>query len=443
MNISTATPPRNSDLRPLFNSPDSGKKHPCPLCQAEDGDKAGDNLSIGDNHVTCWADKSHGDQLWRELRNRQPGDTPTIRRRPKQQDPADPAIPDGDPKSAFFDYDDAGNARQQDDAEAVRTEVELLFLTFAADLDAMPEEALSRLLTKSRGIVWRSTRMNFEATFAAGRILRYKKALLDHGLFTGWLDDQKVDRSWAARAMKVASRSWEEIQHHNSCGAVLAEMRAEEKTKRGGDTRTKAQLEKEGYEKTIAALEAQVEELKAKQKAENPTPEDIVAELAQVKRENQVLRNRNVQHARENRRLSEQVARLQAASDAMKIQMCNNAHLPEDGQMCTEVKKPLEHISTGEEDPRMTIDAALNRRLSTGWKQIVKSKGKSGYANLDRAILEAEQAGDRIPVLARLEMLGIPRPDFDDCLDESLDGFAIIRNMYEDYAAGSMHPGDD
>ena len=443
MNISTSAYARKTpDLVIQFAS-ESSVKTECPVCRSIGGDTAGDNLQIGHGRVTCWADKSHGDQLWRELRNRQPGDTPTIRRRPKQQEPADPAIPDGDPGSAFFDHDDAGNARQQDDAEAVRTEVELLFLTFADDLDAMPEEALSRLLTKSRGIVWRSTRMNFEATFAAGRILRYKKALLDHGLFTGWLDDQKVDRSWAARAMKVASRSWEEIQHHNSCGAVLAEMRAEEKAKRGGDTRTKAQLEKEGYEKTIAALEAQVEELKAKQKAENPTPEDIVAELAQVKRENQVLRNRNVQHARENRRLSEQVAKLEAASDAMKIQMCNNAHLPAEDQMCTEVKNPLEHISTGEEDPRMTIDAALNRRLSAGWKQIVKSKGKSGYANLDRAILEAEQAGDRIPVLARLEMLGLPRPDFDDCMDGSMDGFAIIRNMYEDHAAGSMHPDDD
>ena len=101
---------------------------------------------------------------------------------------------------------------------------------------------------------------------------------------------------------------------------------------------SKAQLEVEARDATIAALEQRVEELKAKLHAENPPAEDIIAERDQLKRENQVLKNRNVQHARENRRLAAQVAKLEASTAAMKDEMRtvlhngNSTHVPPEGE---------------------------------------------------------------------------------------------------------------
>lgn len=461
MNISPSAVSRNPDLQILFDSEQPKQRSFCPLCREEGHDTTGSNLSVGAGRIHCFRDEDHGRELWLELR-------------PKPQrsngiDSLPPVLPadDDDPHGAFFNeaYDDRGNARQQDDAETLRLEIEILFRANADDLDALDETRLDSLLKKGRWIVARSSRENFVASYACGKILKHKRLSISHGGWEGWCEQAGIDSSWAGRCMKLAGQPWEEIQHFKSAGACLAAEREARKM----DLPPKREVEVEAETATIIALEEKIEEQAteiAEYKIENPTDDDLRARVEQLERELKATKSRNLAHVREARKKDKEIATLErektelerklAVRDVelgfLEHQIRNNADLPAADQIRTDCSsngtdspnRQNRKVTDLPDDERMLPEAVTNRKASQAWKRIVKTKGRDSKAfdELVQAGLEMEQQGGQIPVMPRLAMLGLPLPDFDDCISGELSGAEVCRLTYEDWAAGTLFEGD-
>ena len=197
-----------------------------------------------------------------------------------------------------------------DPFEALRMEIER---TISCDDNTL----LAELLEDAKSGYCRSVKENYRYGWIIGRTLNHlvgRKPERRHGDLKEIYNSYRIDPDLAYRCRKIATVPWEKAQGFSSTAKCLDYIRS----RNPKPTKTeKSEVKRSAQEKEIADLKALNERILA----DRPDRAHYEATIEQLKRENAVLRKRNLEKVKQERKDQARIAKLETENRQLQSQL--------------------------------------------------------------------------------------------------------------------------